>query len=371
MTLQSENEVSSVEEIQKVDDESLLNNKQPWLGVIFNSFILSGAGYLYCKRYLRTIVAVLISWIIYAVLYKLIFVESFSSNSLFFLAFCLIIGFKTIISIDTFKIIRRNNMAEYEQFRKSKKDPWLAVFLAIICPGLGFLYLKRWLFFVLFLAFYLWGLDYVYDVINIPDPLITLFFIGAFATFVFWLAIQPSQSIYKMNQFYKFGFITGIVYLMIFLGVFTFVKTVLQVYNISTESMEPTIYAGESVFVDKLAYITKSPKPGDMVVFMEKQASVPYVNRVVAITGQEVCISDEGRLLVDGQGVSYDNIQYKIDYEIFPSLKSRKFLYSGNYIVPRDSYFVVGDNFSNSIDSRHFGPLKKQQIIGQAVRVFE
>ncbi|MHC5156607.1 MAG: signal peptidase I, partial [Planctomycetota bacterium] len=183
-------------------------------------------------------------------------------------------------------------------------------------------------------------------------------------------AIQPSLSVYKMKQFYKYGLISCAVYLLLFLCVLVFVKNILQVYNIPTGSMEPTIFAGESVFVDKLAYIKNNPKSGDMVVFNEKRAKVPYVKRVVAISGQKVCITDEGRLLVDGQEVSYDNIYYEIDYENSPSLKHKTFLYDGNYIVPEDSYFVVGDNFTNSFDSRHFGPLKKQQIIGQAVRVF-
>lgn len=167
------------------------------------------------------------------------------------------------------------------------------------------------------------------------------------------------------------------------LAVAVLVKTFLvQPFYIPSASMLPTIEINDRVIVNKLAYQVGAPERGDIVVFLnpgltdeQLQETVPeaivravleavgvrsrpeedLIKRVVATEGETVEIAD-GHLVVDG--VPYEE----------PYLLSETGMDDfGPETVPEGHVFVMGDNRSSSLDSRSFGTIPEEEIIGQAV----
>ncbi|WP_419945166.1 signal peptidase I [Candidatus Poriferisodalis sp.] len=134
-------------------------------------------------------------------------------------------------------------------------------------------------------------------------------------------------------------------------------------FFIPSESMEPELQIGDRLLVSKLSYRIGEPSPGDIVVFstpdqLRDPQTAELVKRVVAIGGQTVGAVD-GRLTIDGTSVNE---------EYLPSdVYTRDF---GPVRVPADHIFVMGDNRFSSQDSRYFGPIHRNEIVGRAFARF-
>jgi len=129
--------------------------------------------------------------------------------------------------------------------------------------------------------------------------------------------------------------------------------------RVPTGSMEPTIMAGSSFFVDKISYYFREPKPGDIIVFWHEEngKKVRYVKRLIAVGGQTVQIGNDGRVYVDGKaliGPAFDRTYYQGGK-----------MGDQPWTVPEDHYFVLGDNSRNSLDSRYWGFVNKKDFIGE------
>lgn len=142
---------------------------------------------------------------------------------------------------------------------------------------------------------------------------------------------------------------------------------VVQTYYIPSGSMEPTLQVGDRILVIKLAYRVVSPARGDVVVFhapsdeASQCGSVPVadlVKRIIGVPGDEV--SSRGNfILINGQ-VLHQNWPHtaQLGARIVPT-----------YLKP-GQYFMLGDNHTQSCDSRVWGPIRGSAIIGKAVLVF-
>ena len=124
-------------------------------------------------------------------------------------------------------------------------------------------------------------------------------------------------------------------------------------------SMEGTLYNGETVYINRIAYLVFSPKAGDVVVFLPNgnQNTHYYVKRVVGVPGDTVEFR-EGTLYINGeprQDESYDKVAD-------PGIAETPIQ------LGDDEYFVLGDNRNNSEDSRssNIGLVKKELITGKA-----
>lgn len=143
------------------------------------------------------------------------------------------------------------------------------------------------------------------------------------------------------------------------------IKTFLfQAFYIPSESMEPTLIDRDRVIVNKLSYQLHDVNRGDLVVFdrppNEPETEIDeLIKRVIALPGESVEARD-GSVYIDGQRLSEP---YLVD-----GASTHAF---GPVMVPEDRVFVMGDNRGNSRDSRVFGPIDEDLIVGRAfVRVW-
>ena len=138
------------------------------------------------------------------------------------------------------------------------------------------------------------------------------------------------------------------------------VKTFLiQAFYIPSESMFPTLTEDDRVLVNKLSYRLHDVNRGDLVVF-ERPPGEPdsdvkdLIKRVVAVEGETVEQRD-GVLHVDGEPLDEPYLQ--------PGVESNDLT---RVVVPEDHVFVMGDNRGSSRDSRFFGPIEEDLIVGRA-----
>lgn len=129
---------------------------------------------------------------------------------------------------------------------------------------------------------------------------------------------------------------------------------VVEVYQVSGHSMTNTLHDHERVLVSKFVYRLRDPQPGDIVVFRyPRQPERDFIKRVVAVSGDTVEMRG-GEVYVNGV--------------LFPEVSTVRMSGGdfGPYVVPEDSVFVLGDNRSNSEDSRYFGEVPLEYIRGLA-----
>lgn len=132
----------------------------------------------------------------------------------------------------------------------------------------------------------------------------------------------------------------------------------LQNYTIEGKSMEPTLHDREMMVVDKVNYLFHSPARGDVVVFEAPPApSQVYVKRIIGLPGDRVTIA--------GPRVTVDGITLR-EFYVAPSLQGNPYPSFSDRIVPPGMYFVLGDDRANSSDSRDWGFVPRQHIIGLA-----
>ncbi|HSH02547.1 MAG TPA: signal peptidase I [Anaerolineae bacterium] len=139
--------------------------------------------------------------------------------------------------------------------------------------------------------------------------------------------------------------------LMIF--IFWAVNTLTGRFRIEGSSMLPGLIEGEYVIVNKLSYYLNEPERGDVIVLhFPNDPNRDFIKRVIGLPGDTVIIQD--------QKVSVNGVILDEPY-IFAATNG-----SGEWVVPANNYFVVGDNRNNSSDSRHGWFLPRENIVGRA-----
>jgi signal peptidase I len=139
---------------------------------------------------------------------------------------------------------------------------------------------------------------------------------------------------------------------------------VAQPFIVKGESMDPTFADGQYLIVDELTYRTHAPERGDVIVFKyPKDPSKYFIKRIIGLPNETVKI-DAGRIAIFGE--KYPNGHFLEE----PYLKNLSFD-TVTEKLGADEYFAMGDNRSNSLDSRIWGPLPKENIVGRVlVRLF-
>jgi signal peptidase I len=146
---------------------------------------------------------------------------------------------------------------------------------------------------------------------------------------------------------------------------------VVQTFFIPSGSMEPTLQVGDRILVNKLSYHLHGVGRGDIVVFSRppnENCGGPEVNdlvkRVIGLPGETISVSG-GHVFVDGR---------RLDESWLPSAEQgvtkagpsgTAYSLDQSYRVPSNDYFVMGDNRTDSCDSRFWGPITKSLIVGK------
>jgi signal peptidase I len=145
---------------------------------------------------------------------------------------------------------------------------------------------------------------------------------------------------------------------------------VISAYRVSSGSMEDSLLEGDYIFVNKLAYqYGEVPAVGDVIVFQyPNNPDKDLIKRVVAVGGEEVQIADKV-LYVDGMVAEIPPHSKNIDGKILPAELSFRDNF-GPYVVPSGQLFVLGDNRDDSRDSRFWGPVPSENVVGKAVFIY-
>ena len=158
---------------------------------------------------------------------------------------------------------------------------------------------------------------------------------------------------------------TLVLTLIIFVVIQTFVA---QPYKVQQQSMEHTLEPDQYVLVDKLTPRFDTYKRGDIVVFTPppdwaQEDGTPFIKRVIGLGGDTVEIRD-GSVLINGT-----KIAEPYTYASSPGDPPQPTTVPGDenrWVIPAGDLFLMGDHRTNSEDSRTFGPVPDQQVIGRA-----
>ena len=154
-----------------------------------------------------------------------------------------------------------------------------------------------------------------------------------------------------------------VILLVSFALVFGFVRPVVAApFHIPTESMVPTLMVKDRLLVNKLAYDLGTPERGDIALFENQQgADDPLIKRVVGLPGDTLELR-KGEVYVNDSPLEEPYVERDPCKPGYPKTCS-----FGPVTVPRDHYFMMGDNRTNSLDSRFFGPVPEDDIVGEAL----
>jgi signal peptidase I len=152
--------------------------------------------------------------------------------------------------------------------------------------------------------------------------------------------------------------------LVLALGVRMYVA---QMFYIPSGSMLPTLQVGDRIVVDKLSYRFHAVDRGNIVVFrrppLEDADYADLVKRVIGLPGDTIS-SVNGRVYINGTPLAEPWLP-KPQPPTFPSPLSYAFSLNRPYTVPAGEYYVMGDNRTDSEDSRYFGPIPASLIVGK------
>jgi signal peptidase I len=236
-----------------------------------------------------------------------------------------------------------------ERGNNKGRNTLLAVFLALAMPGLGQIYsgelIKGISYFLIILAVSIMG---VQGTILLPDNMIIF---GALATMLACGALyimtvvdafkkaSAAEVAYQPKSYNRWYFYLAVWLLgsIVWGGVRNYsTENFIEAYRIPTTSMEPTVRQGDCVLADKTAYRRMPPKKGDVVIFVSPDdRSKKFIKRIEALPGETIDSAD---------GTKKE--------------------------VPHGYIYVLGDNRSNSYDSRQFGFIPLRDVVGKVRQVY-
>ena len=146
-----------------------------------------------------------------------------------------------------------------------------------------------------------------------------------------------------------------------FAAVFLIRSYIVQPFLVSGSSMVPNFSDGDYLLVDEITYRFRAPERGEVVVFRyPKDESVYFIKRIIGLPGEKIVIRDKQVIVF--------NDSYKEGFVLDEKYLTNGIPFLGNaeFEVPSDSYFVLGDHRDQSFDSRSWGALSKNDIVGLA-----
>lgn len=155
---------------------------------------------------------------------------------------------------------------------------------------------------------------------------------------------------------------TIVLALAIFMVVYFFL---MQPHQVRGSSMFPNFKDGEYLLTDKISFRLSNPKRGNVIVFeAPPNRREDFIKRIIALPGEKVSIK-EGKVLVNNKQLEETYLPSSFSTQPGTYLEEDKTIELKN-----NEYFVLGDNRNFSSDSRMWGPIKRDDIIGRAFFVY-
>jgi len=165
--------------------------------------------------------------------------------------------------------------------------------------------------------------------------------------------IKPIEEKTDWKRFVLDILETIVLAVVLFVGINTLSARV----RVDGYSMRPTLEDGEFVLVSKLSYFWGDVTRGDIVVFhFPLNPEEELIKRVIGLPGDRVMV-ENGQVYVNGQAISEPYI-------------AQSPLYSGEWLVEENHLFVLGDNRNNSNDSKDWGLMPMENLVGKAVLIY-
>jgi signal peptidase I len=338
-----------------MDDHSL--KKDAWLAVNLSMFF-PGIGQIYAGKNLKGVIFLIgqISLISFS-FWSIFAAEGNTITGLITLIISIIVYLVNLF--DAFHCIHGDlENPPSEKIPRQIKNPWFAVFLSRILPGLGQLYLEKFFSASFFLVSII--------IFSFLDDLVSSLLI--FAPLITALATYHSYTIFSRRKKSLIAIITGLVLLFgILFNYFPKIITKKFIpFEIPSGSMQPTLTVGDRILVTRNPQY--QPQRGDLIVFRTPEkakeldpdpSSKPtqfYVKRLIGKPGETLNI-DQGLVYINDQPLREDYIAEPPYYQWGPDT------------IPNGFYFMLGDNRNESFDSHAWGYVPQDHIIGKAYKI--
>lgn len=132
--------------------------------------------------------------------------------------------------------------------------------------------------------------------------------------------------------------------------------------EVNGRSMEPTYFDEDEIFIEKISLLLSKPQRGDIVSLIDEDSDILLIKRIIGLPGEQIHIKN-GRVFIrqtDGTEEELKEPYLKYGTITLP-MTEKEYLYP---VIPEDHYFVIGDNRMRSTDSRSYGPVHRNSIIG-------
>jgi signal peptidase I len=334
--------------------------REPWLAVMLSS-VFPGLGHAYLGR--RAMSAAIATGMI--ALSALIWWGIVSESGQIVLAIAAgVAAFALALwaAVDAHHRARDSNDPAFEAARRQQPDPWKAAWLSRLLPGLGHLYLRKPLFGI---ALFI-GCSVITAAAR-PEWLSDLLGgMAGVAAVALAYSAAPARRETSRRWLIVVASLLAAQVLVGSVSKLYFRSHVVQAFRIPSSSMEPTLRPGDCVFVSRRdGYV---PRRGDLMVYgATSDPRQILIKRIVAMPGDTVFIRDKV-LWVNGVRQSEPYVVHA-DSTIHPATDDRRDNLE-SFVVPTESWFVLGDNRDNSNDSRFHGPVPRALVLGRAYRIY-